>query len=48
MNNFFKEAWKEIPWQMKAIWAGGAIISLAFIGFIIWVIIKLMMHFKVI
>lgn len=37
-----------IPKFMIAIWIGGTILSLSLIGFGIWVVIKLLQHFKVI
>lgn len=40
--------WKEIPWQMKALWALGLAGTIAFWTFIIWVIIKLLQHWSII
>ena len=38
----------DIPKWLKIIWIAGIILTLALWGFAIWVIIKLMQHWKVI
>jgi len=44
MDNFFKE----LPWQFKAMWAFGIVISTSILLFSGWVVIKVMMYFGVI
>ena len=40
--------WKEIPLSFRIYWIGAILLSLSIIGFVIWVIVKLLAHFGVV
>jgi len=47
-DDFFKNGFQEltnaIPWQMKARWAAGVLVSLSLTGVFVWAIISLVQH----